>query len=93
MSEMVAFRQVHPCHPETILRYVVETVNQITELDQRCIAAVVRRSNSAIHEQHFAQCYDEGALYRRRHQRMFRRDSAINRLGSGYRVALFAAGI
>ncbi|MFP5735475.1 MULTISPECIES: triphosphoribosyl-dephospho-CoA synthase [Salmonella] len=61
MSEMVAFRQgtAMPSR-ETILRYVVETVNQITELEPALHLLPWSGVNSAIYEQRFAQCYDEG---------------------------------
>lgn len=61
MSEMVAFRQgTSMPSRETILRYVVETVNQITELEPALHLLPWSGVNSAIYEQRFAQCYDEG---------------------------------
>ena len=61
MSEMVAFRQgIAMPSRETILRYVVETVNQITELEPALHLLPWSGVNSAIYEQRFAQCYDEG---------------------------------
>ncbi len=61
MSEMVAFRQgTSMPSRETILHYVVETVNQITELEPALHLLPWSGVNSAIYEQRFAQCYDEG---------------------------------
>ncbi|EEG5568854.1 hypothetical protein GZC52_003402 [Salmonella enterica] len=61
MSEMVAFRQgTSMPSRETILHYVVETVSQITELEPALHLLPWSGVNSAIYEQHFAQCYDEG---------------------------------
>ncbi|EHC66969.1 Membrane protein associated with oxaloacetate decarboxylase [Salmonella enterica subsp. enterica serovar Mississippi str. A4-633] len=45
---------------ETILHYVVETVSQITELEPALHLLPWSGVNSAIYEQRFAQCYDEG---------------------------------
>lgn len=42
------------------MRYVVETVNQITELEPALHLLPWSGVNSAIYEQRFAQCYDEG---------------------------------
>lgn len=61
MSEMVAFRQgTSMPSRETILHYVVETVNQITELEPALHLLPWSGVNSAIYEQRFARCYDEG---------------------------------
>ncbi|SUH13173.1 membrane protein [Salmonella enterica subsp. enterica] len=61
MSEMVAFRQgTSMPSRETILHYVVETVSQITELEPALHLLPWSGVNSAIYEQRFAQCYDEG---------------------------------
>lgn len=51
MSEMVAFRQgTSMPSRETILRYVVETVNQITELEPALHLLPWSGVNSAIYE-------------------------------------------
>lgn len=91
MSEMVAFRQgTSMPSRETILRYVVETVNQITELEPALHLLPWSGVNSAIHEQRFAQCYDEGLCAAQTSApNVPQGSSAINRLGSGYRVTLF----
>ncbi len=90
MSEMVAFRQgTSMPSRETILRYVVETVNQITELEPALHLLPWSGVNSAIYEQRFAQCYDEGFVPHRRRHRMFRRGFCHQPIGlrvSGYSV-------
>lgn len=87
MSEMVAFRQgTSMPSRETILRYVVETVNQITELEPALHLLPWSGVNSATYEQRFAQCYDEGLCAA---QTSFRRGFCHRPIGlrvSGYSV-------
>lgn len=90
MSEMVAFWQgTSMPSRETILRYVVETVNQITELEPALHLLPWSGVNSAIYEQRLHSVTTRGLCRTDVGTECSAGDSAINRLGSGYRVTLF----